>query len=104
METQDAKIDDMQQKQFEAKFTVLISTLEKMKQINKRPNFTVKRISKIRTKSKVSRRKEIIKIRTEIKQQKNRKYFLKLNFVFKLSKLTNFRHTEKKNRTLKLIK
>ena len=31
METQDAKIDDMQQKQFEAKFTVLISTLEKMK-------------------------------------------------------------------------
>ena len=75
METQDAKIDDMQQKQFEAKFTVLISTLEKMKQINKQPNFTVKRISKIRTKSKVSRRKEIIKIRTEIKQQKNRKYF-----------------------------
>ena len=81
METQDAKIDDMQQKQFEGKFTALISTLKKMKQINKQPNFTVKRISKIRTKSKVSRRKEIIKIRTEIEQQKN-KIFLKTEFCF----------------------
>ena len=29
METQDANLDDMQQKQFEGKFTALISTLKK---------------------------------------------------------------------------
>ena len=56
---------------------------ETRKTSNKQPNLTSKGIRERRTKSKVSRKKEIIKIREEINrdQKNNGKKFMKLTAV-----------------------
>ena len=89
----------MQQKHISEKFITIHAYLKKQDISNKQPNFTPQRTRKRRMKPKVSRRKEVSKIRVEINETKTvktiersmklKRFFEKTNKVDKpLAKLT----------------
>ena len=94
-------------------FIAIQSYLKKKKKaLNRQPNSTPKAAGKRRTKNpKISRRKEIIKIRAEINEKEMKETIVKINktkswFFEKINKITSFSqtHQEKKERRIKSTK